>query len=413
MCIMSKYKILTKCQISSSKNLETIINLGFLPPVNEMFSVKTKNIKQNFFNTELMYCYKSNLAQINTIVDKEIIFPKNYPYTSSTTKILRDNFKDLKKDIDKILESYKRNFIIDIGSNDGNLLQNFKENYKVLGITPEAIGKQAIKKGIPTILKYFDENTTKLIIKNYRKADVVTATNVFAHIDNPKKVLRNISKVLNKNGIFVSESHYFLSFIDTLQYDTIYHEHLRYYSLSSLKFLLNQVGYNIFDVKKIKTHGGSIRVFASRSKKYKISKRVSEMLDYEKKILNRKTFLKFKKNVLQSKLDLHKIFSNLKKNRKKIFGVSAPSRATTLINYVGINEDIIDCILEIDGSKKIGKYLPGTKIPIKNENIILREKPEYLIIFSWHIYKEIISNLKKKGYKGKFIIPLPKPKIIN
>jgi hypothetical protein len=410
---MSKYKILTKCQISSSKKLETIINLGFLPPVNEMFKINNSNMNQNFFNTELLYCYKSKLAQINTIVDKEIIFPKSYPYTSSTTKNLRDNFKDLRKHIDKILNSNHRNFIIDIGSNDGNLLQNFKDEYKVLGVTPERIGRLAIRKGIPTILRYFDDKTSDLILNKYGKASVVTATNVFAHIDNPKKVLKNISKILEKDGIFVSESHYFISLIKTLQYDTIYHEHLRYYSLSSLKFLLNQLGFIIFDVKKIQTHGGSIRVFASRSKRYKISKNVKKLLSFEKKFLTKKTFSTFKRNVVQSKLDLHQIISDLKKRGNKIFGVSSPSRATTLINYVGIDENIIDCILEINGSKKIGKYLPGTKIPIKNENIILKEKPDYLLILSWHIYKDIINNLKKKGYKGKFIIPLPKPKIIK
>ncbi len=410
---MSKYKILEKCQISSSKHLETIINLGFLPPVNEMFEIDKKDIKQNFFNTELMYCFKSNLAQINTIVDKKVLFPKSYPYTSSTTKILRDNFKDLKKDIDKILKIYKKKFIIDIGSNDGNLLQNFKDTYKVLGITPEKVGRQAIKKGIPTILRYFDDDTANLIVKKYGKSSIVTATNVFAHIDNPKRVLKNIVKILDKDGIFVSESHYFISLINTLQYDTIYHEHLRYYSLTSLDFLLSNSGFRIFDVKKIHTHGGSIRVFASRNKKIKVSKNVHKILSYERKFLRRKTFLKFKKNVVQSKLDLYKILSNLKKKKTKIFGVSAPSRATTLINYVGIDENIIDCILEINGSKKIGKYLPGTKIPIKNENIILRENPDYLLILSWHIYKEIIYNLKKKGYKGKFIIPLPKPIIVK
>tara|TARA_B110000003_G_C16644214_1_gene531378 strand:+ start:1875 stop:3107 length:1233 start_codon:yes stop_codon:yes gene_type:complete len=410
---MSKYKIITKCQISSSKKLETIINLGFLPPVNEMFEINNRNFKQNFFNTELLYCAKSKLAQINTVVDKEILFPKSYPYTSSTTKNLRDNFQDLKKDIDKILHSIDKKFIIDIGSNDGNLLKNFKYDYKVLGITPERIGRLAIKKGIPTLLRYFDNETSNLILKKYKKANVITATNVFAHIDNPKKVLKNISKILDKDGIFVSESHYFISLIKTLQYDTIYHEHLRYYSLSSLKFLFNQIGFKIFDVKKINTHGGSLRVFASKNKKYKVSKKVKNFLSFEKKFLTKKTFFTFKRNVVQSKLDLHKIISDLKKRGNKIFGVSAPSRATTLINYVGIDENIIDCILEIKGSKKIGKYIPGTKIPIKSEDIILKEKPDFLLILSWHIYKEIIKNLKKKGFNGKFIIPLPKPIIIK
>ena len=152
---MKSHYNISKCQISESKNLKTIINLGFTPPVNQLLDIKTKNKNQiqNFFDTELLYCPKSKLVQLNVVVDKTIVFPKNYPYTSSTTKILRDNFKDLYSEIKKIVKLKKKNFIVDIGSNDGNLLSNFKNDFKVLGVTPENIGKIAIKRGIPTLLK--------------------------------------------------------------------------------------------------------------------------------------------------------------------------------------------------------------------------------------------------------------------
>ena len=401
----------TRCQISNSKKLDSLIFLGYLPPVNTLRKIGSTPEEEIFFPAELLYCNKSKLAQLGCIVDKEILFPYSYPYTSSTTKILRENFVNLYKDTQKIIKLKKDDLIIDIGSNDGNLLSNFKNNHKVLGVTPEKIGKIAIKKGIPTIIDYFNEKTSSKIIKKYGKAKVITATNVFAHIDNINNIVKSILKTLTLDGIFVSESHYLLPLIKTVQYDTIYHEHLRYYSLASLNYLFKKHNLEIIDTKEIPTHGGSIRVYAARKGLYKISKNVKKQFKKEKIYLNKTNFEKFKKNVVSSKVNLFNIIKKIKGKNKTIFGVGAPSRASTLINYLGLDQDIIDCVLEIKGSYKIGNYIPGTKIPILDEKILFKRKPNYLILFSWHIKNELKKNLKKKGFKGKFIIPLPVPKI--
>ena len=406
-------KVVTKCQISNSKNLDSLIFLGYLPPVNTLRKIGTTLEEEISFPAELLYCKKSKLAQLGCIVDKEILFPYTYPYTSSTTRILRENFADLYKDTRKMINLKKKDLIIDIGSNDGNLLSNFKDNHRVLGVTPEKIGKLAIKKGIPTIIDYFNNKTVKKILKKNGKAKIITATNVFAHIDNINNIVRNIIKTLDTDGIFISESHYLLPLIKTVQYDTIYHEHLRYYSLQSLNYLFKKHNLEIINTKEISTHGGSIRVYAARKGKYKVSKNVKLQLQKENKNLNKKSFNQFKKNVVNSKIRLFNIINKLKKSNKIIFGVGAPSRASTLINYLGLDQDIIDCVLEINGSYKIGNYIPGTKIPILNENILKQKKPGYLLLFSWHIKDELKKNLRKKGFKGKFIIPLPYPKIEN
>ena len=201
--------------------------------------------------------------------------------------------------------------------------------------------------------------------------------------------------------------------IKTVQYDTIYHEHLRYYSLLSLNYLFKKHNLEIIDTKEIPTHGGSIRVYCARKGIYKISSNVKKQFAKEKKYLNEKSFEKFKKKVVISKVNLFNIIKRIKDKNNTIYGVGAPSRASTLINYLGLDQDIIDCVLEINGSYKIGNYIPGTKIPILNENILSKKKPNYLILFSWHIKKELKKNLRKKGFKGKFIIPLPYPKIEN
>ena len=410
----SSYTI-NKCQISGSKKLEKILNLGFLPPVNDYKETKSVKIdkEETFFPAELLYCPVSKLFQIGCVVNRNILFPKTYPYTSSTTKQLRDNFNDLFKKAKKIVNLSKNDLVIDIGSNDGNLLSNFLGTSKVLGITPENIGKIAIKRGVPTLLRYFDKSCAKIILKKYQKAKIITATNVFAHIDKPLELLKSIIQCLDeKDGVFISESHYLMSLIETLQYDTIYHEHLRYYSLSSIKYLFDKFNLKIFYVERIKTHGGSIRIYASKSSKYKIDASVLKTLRTENKKLSKNKIEDFVKKVKKSKLKLLKILTDLKLKNKKIFGVGSPSRASTLINYVGIDNSILDYILEIEGSYKIGKNMPGTTIPVVNEKILKKNTPDYLLILSWHISSELIQNFKKKGFKGKFIIPLPKPKIL-
>ena len=404
-------KTITKCQISGTNDLKSIMFLGYLPPPTEMKKIYSKMGEETFYPADLMYSPTSKLVQLNTIVNKEILFSKDYAYTSSTTKMLRENFQELYNDCNKIVKISSSDLVIDIGSNDGNLLSNFRGHHRVLGITPERIGRIAIRKGIPTLIRYFDKPTANLILKKYGKGKIVTATNVFAHIENVSTLMTNILKILDKDGVFITESHYLVSLIKTNQYDTIYHEHLRYYSLSSLKYLFDKYGLKIIHAKKINTHGGSIRVYATRSEKFQINKSVKKILSIEKKYLNWKTFNNFKKNVFKSKINLYSILKNIKNKNKKICGIGAPARASTLINYIGLDENIIDYVLEIEGSNKIGNYIPGTKIPILSEKKLFVDQPDFAILFSWHIASELKLNLKKGGFKGKFIIPLPYPKI--
>ena len=401
-----------KCQFSNKKDLNLIISLGYLPPVNEFLKINSINSQSVFFPTDLVYSNSSKLVQLSTIVNKSVVFPKSYPYTSSTTKILRDNFAELSNECKKLINFNSKDLIIDIGSNDGNLLSNFK-NIKRLGVTPENIGKLAIKKGIPTLLKYFDRNTANLIQKKFGKAKIITATNVFAHIDNVTELMKNVLKVLKNDGVFITESHYLMPLIKDLQYDTIYHEHLRYYSLTSLKNIFDKFKLEIIHAKEIPTHGGSIRVYVAKKNNYKKSKLIKKILNKEKKLLNKKKFMEFRDRVVTSKLQLLTVIKKIKDKKKLIYGVGAPSRATTLVNYTGLTKEILDCICEVKNSYKVGHYMPGTNIPVVSEDIIYKKKPDYLLMLSWHISKDLIKIFKKKGYKGKFIIPLPKVKILS
>ncbi len=406
--------VVEKCQICDNAKLEPILFLGYLPPVNQMRPIGQKPHEQPSYPAQILYCEKCHLVQLGLIVDAKILFPKEYPYTSSTTKILRENFAELYRECRTIVNLGKEDLVVDIGSNDGNLLSNFKDNHKVLGVTPEDIGKIAIEMGIPTILDYFRKEVVEKVKKEHGKAKVITATNVFAHIENINEIVELILELLKDDGVFISESHYLLPLIETLQYDTIYHEHLRYYSLHSLKFLLERHGLEVIHAKQIPTHGGSIRVYAARKGKYKVKDTVHAILDKERKIaVHKEKLLEFKDRVVISKLELHSLLFGIKKKGEKIYGVGAPSRASTLINYVGLDDGILDYVVEVKGSHKIGSYIPGTIIPIVEESRLFEDQPEYALLLSWHIADELMPKLKERGFKGKFIVPLPSPRILT
>ena len=240
----------------------------------------------------------------------------------------------------------------------------------------------------------------------------ITSTNTFAHVPNVNSFVESIYNILADDGIFITESHYFLNLQKTFQYDTIYHEHLRYYTLKSLKYILEKNHLEIFDVENINTHGGSIRVYACKKNTYPIENTVNKMINDENHFISLQSLKLFSSEVERKKNKLFEIIKELKSKKMKIFGIGAAARASTLINYVKLN-NYIDKVLEVNGSKKIGFYMSGTKIPICNEEILIEEKPDYLLLLSWHISDILIPKLRDKKFKGKFIIPLPEPIIID
>ncbi len=410
---MAMSRVVTLCQICGSKDLKSVIFLGFLPPVNKMRKIGQPAGEELGFPAELLVCPACSLAQLGLIVDATVLFPPEYPYTSSTTRILRENFAELNLEVQRFYPMAQKDLIVDIGSNDGNLLSNFKDHHQVLGVTPEEIGKLAIQRGIPTIISYFNASVVQKILQEKGHAKTVTATNVFAHMDDIHGIIESIKQLLTPDGLFVSESHYLGDLLATLQYDTIYHEHMRYYSLHSLKYLLERHGLEVIHARGIPTHGGSIRVYAAAKGLYPVQSSVSAILEAEKKTVLKQEYLDdFRKKVGQSKLDLIAMLRDLKNQGKSIAGISAPSRASTLINYTGLDETMLDCVYEISGSHKIGNYIPGKMIPILDEKGLYETQPDYALIFSWHIASELMPRLRQNGFKGDFIIPLPNPEIV-
>jgi hypothetical protein len=369
--------------------------------------------EQSAYPAELLLCPRCQLIQLGLVVDPQILFPSSYPYTSSTTRILRENFADLYQECLSLFELKAEHLVVDIGSNDGNLLSNFKDNHQVCGVTPEKIGEIAIARGIPTMISYFDAAVVKKILQERGPARLVTATNVFAHIEDVHTVLDGVLELLDEDGVFLTESHYVLDLVNTIQYDTIYHEHLRYYSLHSLKYLLEMHGLEVFAVKAIPTHGGSIRVYSARQGHHQVQDSVERQLQRERTELDVAALEAFAQAVRRSRYDLWEILARIKAEGKSIVGVSAPSRASTLIAYVGIDNGILDAVVEVKGSHKIGKYVPGTLIPVVEEELLFSSsQPDYALLLAWHIADELIPKLRQLGFKNQFIVPLPVPRIV-
>jgi len=379
-----------------------------------MRSIGQRPREESHYPAELLYCPRCHLVQLGLIVDAGILFPPEYPYTSSTTKVLRDNFAGLYRECISMIPLGADDLVIDIGSNDGNLLMNFKDRHRVLGVTPEEMGKIAIERGIPTMISYFTAELAARILSEHGPAKVITATNVFAHMDNIHDVLDSIVRLMPEDGVFISESHYLLDLVNDLQYDTVYHEHLRYYSVHSLSRLLGMHGLELFHTTRIPTHGGSFRAYASRPGRYRVRKSVENMLREERPlVLETGNLRRFRDRVVHSKLELLTLLSGIRKQGGRIFGISAPSRASTLIHYTGIDEGILDCVVEVEGSHKIGKCVPGTRIPVLEESKLFSEQPDYALVLSWHIAGELMPKLQRRGFRGCFIVPLPSPKVIH
>jgi hypothetical protein len=402
------------CQVCGHAPLTNALSLGYMPPVNQMVPVGSVPTQLPWFPTNLLYCPACELVQLGLAVDPVIIFPPDYPYTSGMTRILRDNFAELYAESAKLVGLTKEDLVIDIGSNDGTLIANFQNGgHRILGIEPTDVARIAASRGIPTLQCYFTKDMAREVKAQHGAARLVTAANCFAHIEDVHAIVEGILELLAPDGVFVSESHYLIGLLDRLQYDTIYHEHLRYYSVGSLKHLLDMHGLEVFHARPIPTHGGSIRVYAARKGARAVQPSVKQMLDAEPRgEAMRKRLERFRDDVALSKLRLYGLIRDFKEKGGRIVGISAPSRASTLVNYVGLDEAIIDYVCEIEGSLKIGKYMPGTLIPVVEESRMFADQPDCAIIFSWHIAEELAPKLRQKGYRGMLVTPLPVPKVL-
>ena len=385
--LLESYKF--ECRSCGNTNLKRVISLGYQPLANNL--INKKNDKCDLYPLEVNYCEKCHNCQLSVAVDPKKMFT-NYLYTSSTSKVFRNHFIEAaKKYIKELRLIKKKSYIIDIGSNDGVALKPFLDLgfKKVLGIEPaKNLAKLANKNKIKTFNGFLEKKSIKKIKKD---ADLILASNVFAHSDKLKEMAECMISLLSKNGTIIIEVQYLMNTLKDLTFDNIYHEHYNYWSLTSLVNFFNQFDTRIYRSEKINTHGGSLRIYIKKDKKVKIEESVKKMLKEEEEfgIKNFKTYQLFADKIYKIKENVLKNINKIKEKNKVLIGYGAPAKATTALNFFGISKEI-DFIVE-DNKLKHNKFIPGVKIPIKNKSYV-KNKKNVCLVLAWNFYGDIIKN---------------------
>lgn len=405
------------CRICKGSNLSRILSFGPTPPANAFLKEDELSRSEYYYPLDVNLCTVCGLVQLADVVDPNILF-KDYVYVSSTSSVFVAHFDAFAKKIFTRFNLSSKSLVVDIGSNDGIFLKPFRQlGARVLGVEPDThIASLAKKAGIPTVSEFFTPETAKKLVKKCGQADVITATNVFAHIDDIHAVAKGVKTLLKKDGVFIIEVPYLVDFLDKNLFDTVYHEHLSYFSVSALSHFFEGVGMEIVDVERVASHGGSLRVFAKRRNATGASSlAVQELLALEKlkRLREEKVYLEYELRVLENRAKLLSLLTGLKRSGKRIAGYGAPAKGNTLLNFFSIGKELLDYIVD-DSPHKQGKHTPGKRIPVVSTKRLSNDPPDYLLILAWNFAPSIMArteSFRKQG--GKFIIPVPAPKIIS
>ena len=385
--LLSCYKF--ECRSCGNTDLKRVVSLGYQPLANNLLNKKDE--KHELYPLEVNYCSKCHNCQLSVAVDPKKMF-SNYLYTSSTSSTFRNHFIGAAKNYIKELKlKPKKSYIVDIGSNDGVALKPFKDFgfKKILGIEPaKNLAKLANKNKIKTFNGFLESKNLKKIKGN---ADLILASNVFAHSDKLKEMAECMFALLSKNGTIIIEVQYLLNTLKDLTFDNIYHEHYNYWSLTSLVNFFKHFNSTIYKAERVNTHGGSIRIYIKKGKKIKIEKNVKLLLKEEETFGIKKysTYQSFGEKINRLKENVTKNINELKKKNKNIVGFGAPAKATTALNFFGISEQI-SYVIE-DNKLKHNKFIPGVLIPIKDKKN-LKDKNVLILVLAWNFYNEIKKN---------------------
>ena len=405
------YKKLT-CRVCRSKNLEKVLDLGAMPLANAFLPQESLSVPERVFPLAINFCNNCSLVQLSHVVNGELLF-KDYRYATSASRPLVEHFHSLADEIATDFIQSPNDLVVEIGSNDGSLLARIKNRCRVLGVDPaQNLAEVAAKNNIPTIVSFFTDALAKKIKSEAGAAKVVVANNVMAHIDDIHDVVSGVRELLCPDGRFIFEVHWAGNLIGEGGFDQIYHEHLCYWSLHSLKYLLDSLGMIINDVKLVPMHGQSLRVYAGLSGAS--SGAVGELLSREIAMgLTRiGAYFDFAEKVGLNKKHILNILHGLKKAGKKIVGYWAPGKGNALLNYFQIGPDMLDFVTDTTPSKQ-GMYTPGTHIPVVSPEILKTDPPDYILLLSWNYADAILEKEKELRKNGvKFIIPVPEVRVV-
>jgi SAM-dependent methyltransferase len=407
-----------QCRFCNQPLSNVFIDLINSPASNSFLNKDELDEPEQFFPLKVFTCHNCFLVQVDEYKKSDAIFDSNYVYFSSYSKSWLQHAKNY---TDLMIQRFgynKDSLVVEIASNDGYLLQYFKEkNIPVLGIEPTAnTAEVAQNKGINSVVDFFGTRLAKKLVNDNIKADLLLGNNVLAHVPDIVDFVSGMKIILKENGVITMEFPHLLQLIENNQFDTIYHEHFSYLSFNTVKKIFEAQQLEIFDVDEIPTHGGSLRIYAKHKEDQtkSISDNVRLLLSKEEKqgLLSLNYYLEFQSKALKVKLDITDFLIHQKRNNKNVAAYGAAAKGNTLLNYCGIKNDLIDFVVDANPHKQ-NKFLPGSHIPVVNEDYLKEKRPDFIIIFPWNLKIEIIQQLAYiKDWGGKFVIPIPELEII-
>ncbi len=403
-----------KCRSCNAKDLEIFLDLGVKPPSDRILTKEMLNQKEAFYPLEVAFCPHCSLVQILGTLPPEELFTEGYEYYSSFIPALLKHSRENVLEIINSRQLGEENLVVELASNDGYLLKNYvAAGIPVMGIDP-APGqvKAATEEGVPTIRAFFTKELAVRLRDEGKRADVVHANNVLAHVADTNGFVEGIHILLKDEGVAVIEVPYIGELIDHCEFDTIYHEHLCYFSVTALDHLFRRHSLFLNDVKRIPIHGGSLRLYVEKTES--VSKEVEKLLGEEamRKMNTIVYYRDFAQRVEKLKADLALLLRSIKNRGKRIAAYGAAAKGTMLINYVDLGTDLIEFVVDRN-THKHGKYMPGKHIPIFDTDRLVREIPDYVLILAWNFADEIMQQQEAYRLKGgRFIIPVPEPRIV-
>lgn len=406
------------CRFCKTSLTDVFIDLVNSPASNSFLSKEELNEPEVFYPLKVYTCPKCFLVQVDEYKKSNAIFDSNYVYFSSYSKSWLAHAKLYTEQMTERFALNEQSLVIEIASNDGYLLQYFKEKQvPVLGIEPTAnTAKVAIEKGIENVVDFFGVRLATSLAAQNRKADLLLGNNVLAHVPDIMDFVGGMKIILKENGIITMEFPHLMQLVDNNQFDTIYHEHFSYLSLHTVQQIFAANGLEIFDVQELPTHGGSLRIFAKHqgNASIKATGNVEKLLEKEHtKGLNGLPYYSgFQQKAMKVKMDMLQFLIEQKRNNKTVAGYGAAAKGNTLLNFCGIKNDLIDFVVDANPHKQ-DKFLPASHIPVLNESFIRERKPDFVIILPWNLKDEIVQQLAYiKEWGGQFVVPIPSLQII-
>jgi hypothetical protein len=392
-----------------------VLDLGHQPLCDTLLSADDLGKPEIHYPLRQFWCTDCTLNQLDYVVAGDVVYHTDYPYRTGVTRELAQYQGEMAAAIIEKLSLSADDLAVDVGCNDGTLLKHFRDrSIRVAGVEPTAIALFARESGIDVAQAPFDRNVAHQIVEHHGHAKVVTATNVFAHMAMLGDFIEGLQILLAKGGHFVLENHYLAPVIDRLQFDTIYHEHLRTYSLGSLVRLFSYYDFTVVDAETVPRYGGNIRVTVAKGRDAIVRPSVGKILAVEAETIARPAYYQaFREKSIRLKNQLIELVIETAQAGEPIIGNSCPGRCSTLLNWAGIGPDLIPYIAEQPASLKLGKFLPGRHIPIVNNQRLIDEQPAKVLLLAWHYARPIAEQLRERGLRSEFYVPMPELKSLD